>query len=472
MRALFLPFLLLSIASCTSLFNIDSTVVNTPLHDDTRVFYIQAGEFKSEHGNVFDLVRPFQQVPKGDQTLVQNGDPVSIVVNRVVLPRHLFNTGLEDDRDSKTYDIAVVLDVAATAGEDEKSIAVFYQRGVKANTALSFADLLVYSQDNWDNRVPPYFRIRIFSVASERNERTRELLDQISGQFGTLSNIVSAPYAEPFLQVASRAAELVTQGDNEMLVDFQFQLYSSAQTSESGGMPLGRFRKGGMIIAGVPRSEQRQYWTGKSFQYDLEGEQVLLAGDSRPTPVDLPFLVATVITTDTIVPNIVKRRSAEIFEILRDDEALRYDFEKVSTSLQRLGVAVDALKAREEFATNPTTGNLSDYIEKVASSEAGDEPGQISLSLQNWLLATIRASTGVRLSDAEDYQVWMDKCASQYDFNPELRRFVPRDDTPEACKTGAIVNDDGTSGNSDTPADTPVDFDGNQQDDADGSDGQ
>ena len=391
-NSLALHIALLGSFGCASTFDVDSEVVNTPVHDDTKVFYLdtiapdannrggqpeadtaQRGRSATEYiaPRRVSLFRPYERSETQTSGLVEHGDPVSIVVNKVVLPRHLFDTSRSDPRDNKTYDIAVILDIAALDGENKTSIAVFYQRGVKANSSLSFENLLVYSQDTWDNRIPPYFRVRIFNVANERNQRTKEVLEQVQGLSGAIAEVAGSPFAEPVIQVAARAAELVLIGNNEMLVDFQFQLYSTAQSSQSGGMPLGLFRKGGLALVGVPRGEERQYWGDKRFVYDFATEEILEKKAEELTPIDVPFLLATVITTDTVVPNVVKRRSSEIFKILRNDEALRSDFEQVEHSVERLRVALRAMRERERFATNPTKDTFRDYLAAIRQSQVG-----------------------------------------------------------------------------------------------------
>lgn len=430
-------------SGCVSLFNVDSEIVNTPLHDDTRVFYFNISDPEDEPPEQVELIASDVKIDADAGKRVENGDPVSIVINKVVLPRHLFDTTAEEaaNRETlrKSYDIAVVVDVAAVEGQDKESIAVFYQRGVRANTALSFENLTVYSQDTWDNRVPPYFRVRIFNVSNERNERTRELLEQVEKTSGTLTSLVGLPTVEPLMAFAARAAELVMRGDNEMLVDFQFQLYSAAQTSESGGMPLGLFRKGGMLVVGIPRHEQRQYWGGKSFQYDRGTDEVLatIGDDGAYDAIDVPFLKATVMTTDVVVPNVVKKRSQEVFTVLRNTDALNVDFENVSNALTRLDTSVKALREREKFAKNPTAKTLKDYVDAIVGSETGDHPSLISDNLMNWLLATLRGATGVRLSSAAEYQKWLEVCGS-LPFDAENRRFdLTGDDVPPACKDGS-----------------------------------
>ncbi|MFP3387041.1 hypothetical protein, partial [Tritonibacter sp. SIMBA_163] len=64
------------------------------------------------------------------QDAVANSDPVSIVVNRVVLPESLTETG------PATRDIAVLLDFGAVAGQEEQTIAVWYQRAVPGDEPL------------------------------------------------------------------------------------------------------------------------------------------------------------------------------------------------------------------------------------------------------------------------------------------------------------------------------------------------
>src|SRR5262245_29892493 len=100
-------------SGCQSLFNIDSEVVNTPLHDDTRVFYFDIG---AQNKNPPQQIKLIASDAGGlnEKTQVDNGDPVPIVINKVVLPRHLFDTTVEQANDRannrKTYDIAIVVD--------------------------------------------------------------------------------------------------------------------------------------------------------------------------------------------------------------------------------------------------------------------------------------------------------------------------------------------------------------------------
>ena len=158
-----------------------------------------------------------------------------------------------------------------------------------------------------------------------------------------------------------------------------------------------------------------------------------------------PFLLATVVTTDTIVPNIVKRRSAEIFKILRNGEALRTDFETVTNSLKRLEIALKAMESREVFSTNPTKENFGKYLEKINNTPVGDNPGQLSQGMSNWLLATARTVVGTRKSNIGEYFDWYNTCSEFFTFDSEHRRYEPdsvQQDAPDTCKMANENNDE------------------------------
>src|SRR4051812_10123003 len=177
-------------------------VVNAPLYRADKVFYIQP-EADRRHAT---LIEPFALTRSDD--VVLNGDPVTIVVNKVYLPDSLTDAKprVGDAFTRKpSRDIAVLLDVGLKQGTDEQFIAVWYERGVLPGTPLSFENLPVFSQDAWNSDVPPYFRVRVVDVTTERDARTREFLTLASGVATGLSAFVATPAAGLAVSVGARA---------------------------------------------------------------------------------------------------------------------------------------------------------------------------------------------------------------------------------------------------------------------------
>ena len=134
------------------LFGDESLSVNTPVYRGNKIFYVE--KFRDEEENSrrwSNLMEPHEY--ETDTEAVDNGDPVSIIVNRAYVPLTLTNSEQNGRLStllggSKTPDIAVLIDFGAKAGEKEEFIAAWYQRDVPPDEPISFQDLIVYSQDS------------------------------------------------------------------------------------------------------------------------------------------------------------------------------------------------------------------------------------------------------------------------------------------------------------------------------------
>ena len=414
----------LALAGCgtaapPSLFGDESLIVNTPRFRANKFLFMGATATDATQVQVWSQLEDPSTVNVANvdaDRIVRNNDPVTIVVNRVALPK-----SLTDNKGPTTRDIAVILDFAATAGQREQSIVVWYQRGVPADEPLSFSELVVYSQDRWDNRVPPYFRMRLVDVSAERNARTRELLNQVGSFSGSLAQVFLQPVAGPIIEIATRAAAAVLSGrDNDMLVDFTFQLFSSAQTSQAGGVPLGLFHKGGLVVMGLPTGQTRDYWANK-FEFEHVSTRVYTK-DANGTRMltDAPFLLATVITADVVVPDVVRARSQAITELLSESNLARDSLDIVLDSLTKLQTSLIVFKEKELFANAPTVGSFKGFVGKVNGSFA-------ALSDSEWFTvrATMQRVTGKHLNTPADYLDWINSCQEHVPFDPDTRRFDP-----------------------------------------------
>lgn len=452
-----------------AIFGDESLIVSTPRYQANKLFYLDGAITERPGGSIrYSHMQDPLLLATGEavQTdAVENGDPVSIIVNRVSLPE-----SLTADGGPETRDIAVLLDFAGQAGEAESAIVVWYQRGVPANEPLSFRDLLVYNQDSWDNRVAPYFRMRIVDVSTERNVRTRELLNQVSNFSGTLGQIFAGPAAGPVIELAGRAAQLVlANDDNELLIDFTFNLYSPAQISEAGGMPLGVFRRGGLMVSALPDGQDRNYWANE-FWFDHLTSQIWRKSDDKSTGaeqpettvassentrtiggsptnllttatsgsqtipdllslVDSPFLLATVVTSEAVVPAVVSRRSKIITETLSSSAIIRENIGEVIKDAESLVASLELMRARESFARNPTISGFKNFVGEVSGNAELQGPEKF------WALSVMRNTVGVRRATADEYLHWLTEC-DMVQLDAETRQFnLDEPGVPANCKS-------------------------------------
>lgn len=418
-RVVALGALMALVAGCGSvdgtLFGPGSEAINTPAYNQAKIFYVMERR-QAENGvrRFSDLKEPWAE--DGTDRAVKNGDPVTIVATKAYIPTSTAGAANSSVADivgnRKTRDIAVLLDVGLKQGTDEEFIAVWYQRDVPADSVLEFSNLPLFSIDSWNSDVPPYFRMRIVDVRAERNTKTGEVLKQVNNVGSAAVSLAGTPAAGLFFSAGITAAKLVLANDrNRMLLDFTFHLFSPEQAKEAGGMPLGLFKKGGMVLLGTPRDAPANYWD-KSFQYDFQRERVQLAGAGPGAPADTPFLMTTVLTAETVVPKIVKRRSAAIVTILTNPETtVQEDLAGAVEDASALLQALEVLQVRQDFRKVPTESSLQSLISKADTAK-----DKLKTPEKEFLLAALRNATGQTFSRFPDYTKWYRTCKDRYEM--------------------------------------------------------
>ncbi|KAF0143538.1 MAG: hypothetical protein FD153_478 [Rhodospirillaceae bacterium] len=415
-----------------ALFGSESEVGNTATYNQAKVFYIDPQSDGNSIRRFSDLKEPWAD--KTTTKAVKNSDPVTIVANKAYIPFSITSAakrGVADIIGNRwTRDITVLLDVGLRQGVDEEFIAIWYQRDVPADSVLDFSNLPLFSIDAWNSDVPPYFRMQIVDVRAERNTKTAGLLKQVNSVGSAAVSLAGTPAAGLFFSAGVAAAKLILANDrNRTLLDFTFNLYAPSQVNEAGGMPLGLFKKGGMVLLGMPRGAPDDYWD-KAFEYDFQRERVRVKEKSDTADTaDTPFLMTTVLTAETMVPNIVKRRSAAIVKILTNPEAtVQEDLSGTLEDAKALLQALEVLKARQDFRKFPTTSALQTLIGKA--NARGDD---LKAAEKDFLLATLRNATGVSFSRFRDYADWYAKCKTNYELEDDQKKL--------SLKTGAVPCD-------------------------------
>ncbi|WP_231478255.1 hypothetical protein [Sphingomonas sp. UNC305MFCol5.2] len=404
----------------------DKSAVETPVYGANKVWFMKPDETTTGaiDGNRYsDLVDAYQIAAelKSDGRLtglrrsIQNRQPLSIVVSGAYVPATLkqCNGRLSDFIfGSDGRDIAVLLDI--TSGESELStIAVWYQRGVKPDSLLNFNNLLVYSNDAWDAKFAPLFRLRLVDVSSERNTAVREMLDRANSTGASLSGLAGAPGAGPLLALATQAAQSVLANEkNKTLVDFTFQLYGGHLLAESGGVPLGVLQTGGLVVSAVPCNQSVTYWENP-LKFDHRTARIRKGASIEA----VPYLFATVIGADLAVPQIVRDRSSAIMQRLTDPQVAQREIGEATRDATRLEQSLEALSVRERFRRAPSVESF-----KTLVTATKGQWSSMDLSLQLFFLNAFYQVTGRTLDTAAAYETWLDNCPGAT-FNTESMKF-------------------------------------------------
>lgn len=349
----------------------DLYVVNTPEYPDNRVFYLGASSDKHRT----QLISSYDI--KTDDSDPVHGQPLTVIVSSVGLPYVVKNGG-------GRRDLALILDVQAENQGNPQSIVVWYQRGVLPGQTLNFSNLLIYHQESWDDRVAPYFRVRVMDVAAERNLETREALAEVSKYGGLVALALQNPGLTSAISTATRAASLVLAGrENQLLLDYSVQFYGKARVENSPGSYLTPLKLGRFALVGRKPSElsNQQYWkTPMSFD-EINGTIQYEQGNSE-TPVNTPTVVITITTQEAIVPTLVASKSAYLNRLLTEASAKNLD--EIQRESSDLSQRVRAYILREKVYRYRQKGDLVTLIDAM-KSKVDPFPSDINESLIRFL---------------------------------------------------------------------------------------
>jgi hypothetical protein len=299
---------------------------------------------------------------------IQDGDPLSVIVSGVRIPEDL----------SGRRDIAVILDIATTADSTTQPIVVFYQRDVPGGQMLNFQNLLVYYDPHWDSTVPPYFRLRIIDVRSERSGRTRELLDRSANLGAAISGLFPHPII-PIVTTASEAAKLLLANpENRILLDYSVQFY---YTNNKSRIPLSPLRAGEWLVLGRPSKRvlsenayslldggesPAEFWR-QPLYLDRRSGQIRVLSTQKPVPC--PYISVIVANQDAQIPKVVMDRSADLFRIV-SSQAGKTDSTQLTSKLQTLNSAIQSFSLQRQVVQYGDGEALKDLIIAATAKQA------------------------------------------------------------------------------------------------------
>jgi hypothetical protein len=400
----------------------DAGAVQTPVYSANKVLFLQGSD--QPDGRVgrlregYELASQVQRgEPAGTRRAVHNRQPLSIVISRAYLPANIAqcNRRASDLIFHGGRDIAVLLDVSASAATPD-FIAVWYQRDVPPDDLLVFQDLLVFSNDAWDARYPPYFRLRLVDVSAERNTAVGALLDRVRSSSSAITSTIGLPEAAPIIGIAALAArQVLAHEHNKALVDFTFQLYGEHLLAEAGGVPLGVLQTGGMILSAPPCGAGNQFWANE-LSYDHRLDRIV---DSHNAVQSMPFVFATVLTADLAVPQIVRDRSTAIMNRLTNPQVALEEIQQAQSDATRLMESLGALNLREQFRHQPTKDSFGHLVSEAATNwDARD------VVEKSFFLNVFNNVAGRSLSSPADYLTWLRNCSGNSHFDENAGRFV------------------------------------------------
>lgn len=364
-RALGLAGLALGLAGCADFGPLitDRNTVYTPIFADNRVYYLKARDQAKQTQELEPLGVKIDS-KKGEKPIERNS-PLSIILRSVEIPAKSAGDRGADDADSAITgpaDYAVILDIGTKADGTSQSLVIWYQRGVQPDQSLNFSNLLVFYEPRWDERVAPYFRIRVMDVTTERNAETRRALERAHNLGNGLGALAANPAVAPLIGIAFTAAELVLANkQNRMVLDYSVQLYSSSAASQSGSSELGVLKRGSYIVVGRPNSAGRSFWKNQ-FEFDPESRE-LTAAKIR---VNVPTALISVGTFESVVPTIVLERSTALTALLAANGA-DATIEQVDDATRRLGASIQAFTLGERLVRYRDTASAIAILKKLKS---------------------------------------------------------------------------------------------------------
>ncbi len=362
--------------------------------------------------NVWDLKYGYQARTAEDEKLaIRAGDPISIVVSDVYLPRDF----------AGTRDVVVLLDVYASSQRQTESYAVWYQRGVRGGQKLGFDSLLVYSDQAWSPIDPPRFTLRVIDVTTERNEEARQALEGLNSAVGGLGAFIPNPIAAGAATALRVAGQVLSNRQNTSIIDFTPQFYSPDFVQQAGPNDLPLFMQGMWLVvgrapAGTPLNPVDQpaenFWLHE-LQLDRR-TGLIYSKDDPGTPSGCPYVRMTIAAVDSAVPKAVLEHSDAIFTLLTQANPSQDMITAVSKELLS---SLTAFGIHKNFLAQRSKGSLEQVFKNLATDTIND-------SDRAFLLRVASRVSGQSFSNAADADAWWASNRESGDVDATTGRWV------------------------------------------------
>jgi hypothetical protein len=332
---------------------------------------------------------------------VKPGDPLSVVVNDVYMPRDF----------SGRKDVVVLLDIVASDSRGLESYAIWYQRGVGPGQRLGFDSILVYSDRAWSPLNPPRFTVRVMDVSTESNAETLAAFDSLSKSVGSLATFIPHP-AVPGAAAALKVAGLIASSrSNVPIIDFTPQFYGADFVAGAGPSDIPLFMRGTWLVVGRQEGATEEFWR-QELQMDRKSGQVF-SGAETANALKVPYMRVTIATAEAIVPKVVLEHSQALFNLLSQG---RTGDEVVTAVTKQLTSGMKAYNLHKELVGTRSKTALKGIAAMM------DNDGLTSTDKQ-FLLTIFSRTVGQNFGDANAAKEWWSRNESLGDIDNATGRW-------------------------------------------------
>lgn len=378
----------LIIPACTVIPTRTAIVVTPKNYSEDHLFYTS-----EVPGKVLPQLVPGNKAES--QHLVHAGDPLTIIIDSIHLPR-----GWVDD-----IDIVFLLDLQIDKTNRIENLAFFYQKGAKAGYNLNFQDLVVTNTPTYDPSFQPYFRLRVIAIQPPADE-LKKMLGDLSNVAGQVGQFFPNPYLPAFSTALKLGQTIAGTEDDVMIVDYQFQLFSQEISGTTG---IGRLQTGEWIALGIPNVTKDSpraaddFWS-KTYYWDSARRRVVnISQSGESQELNVPFVTFTIAKGYSVVPAVVQQRAAEIMKYI-DDKRMNSEAPPLKEMLNSTASAYYATDICNKLKKERNMGVWKKAIGMLSSQELTQSDKDSVMGVLNNLIAP-----EAKLGTPDEWQEWWKK---------------------------------------------------------------
>lgn len=407
----------------------DVATTTPTFYQEDKVFFLkQLDEDVRFSAEYRELAHMYEVDPRERRDhMIKHNNPISVVLQGVRIPEDATPTG--------TRDIAVILDIVTGTDRGMTTLVAFYQRNVPGGQMLNFNNLLVYADPMWDSATPPRFRIRVIDVRDERNTRTGELLSGVSNISNQIGGLVPHPVI-PIVSEAIKVAGLVLSNQqNQVLLDFDVQFYGDIQLAAAGDATLGPLLAGQWLVVGRRKGADSTFWKTNLF-LERRTDRIVgkrLSSNTKTEAaeymnISVPYVTIVLLKADTQVPQLVLDRSASLLQLI-SSPAGKSDVDALTEVADGLISAVSAFTLERRLRRYRSKMDLQEMIDRIKEHRQaqvdGEPDGLLNDHELRRLIYVIGAITTRNISFATAKEI-----VDWWDGGGDKGRFVDATDRP------------------------------------------
>jgi hypothetical protein len=239
-------------------------------------------------------------------------------------------------------------------------------------------------------------------VGAEQGILAQGFLTDASNLMSKLSGVIpSLELPEVSVGISAARYLLSTMNENRTLLDYQVQFYSANDVTQSGGSPLGIFRRGQWAVVGRPKLRDADFWA-EPLSLNRQTLQIV---DSQNKSVEVPYVLTTILTSDLQVPTLVMARSHNLSKIIEGKNS-NDDLSLVKNAGNLVAQSLESYVAIRGFNDTKSFAGLNEVVRAISSLK--DKVSTATDSSMESLMQIVQAVAppGTKLDTPEDIFIW------------------------------------------------------------------